>query len=234
MNSFWFGRTLLAAATLLALGLSGCGGNSDSGDSNGDTLSGNTGNSASCQAGYTACGGDVVGTWKYVDYCNLDAALNGALGKVTSLKGCENLIEDITFDMGGTITFQADGSARQEFTGTANVVERLTVDCMSALAGAVTADTMPNMCATMSTSLSESSDNTTGSCVMDAGDCLCTSSQSMSKNANTTTTYAVSGNTISLGTDTTNTYCVSGDTLTMAPTDGTYDPAPFIVMTRVK
>ncbi len=137
------------------------------------------------------CGGDVVGTWSFVDSC------------ITSVpdQGCGVTLTADNSQTTGTITINADGTYSQNSATTGSVVSNVPAGCLNA---GVTSCAMIN-----------AADITCSGDVAVA--CECTID--VAGTDNTPGTYSLAGNAITVDTDPPAQYCVSGNSLSVQTSD---------------
>jgi hypothetical protein len=176
------------ALLVLTASLAACGG----------TGSSDTG---ACSAGVMACGGDVVGTWKYTRYCNPDLLPFGPNGDCVDTA-------NVTFGGSNTITFASDGTYTS--TQTADDHETMTVFSECAL-GATTA------CSSLNASTTTDGIAFEQTCTGSApGNCSCVASQTGT--STTTGKYTIGGSTLTFSSSAgesngMSNYCVQGSEL---------------------
>jgi hypothetical protein len=149
-----------------------------------------------CVASFTPCGGDLVGTWSFVDGCGLQGP---------PPPKCEGATSSFDLDVDGTMTFTIDGSYALQGTATITISETYPAACLPA----ETTD-----CAQL--------ENKGVDCTGDAAvSCTCTDSEADPNSEEGT--YSVEGTTLTThaGKDpaTIADYCIDGDVLRMHPSD---------------
>jgi hypothetical protein len=165
-----------------------------SGCSSGSTSGSGGGNCSS----FTACGGNVVGTWNFTKACVTGASNPLAMS-------CPSSTYSVSESLGGSVTFTAT-TYTSTTSGTANESFTIPSSCLN---GAT--------CDQLQMGLQQPDAGATGACTSSSGGCSCTvtaTAPSTSENG----TYATSGNTITLtpangGTSNPAQYCVQGNTL---------------------
>ncbi len=157
--------------------------------------------------GYSACGGDVVGTWALRSLCPDDPVAAAAL--------CEHPYDDRSECTGpgneaicdstntGTFVFNADESL--EFTTGYSMVATWNYTDACLMAAPLSGSSAEARCAAMA--------NDHLSCVYDGG-CTCVSDP-MAETATDTGTYAIVDDEITIGGDPPASYCVQNGILTM-------------------
>ncbi len=190
---------------VLALLLTGCGGDSDE-DSDDDRQ-------ASCPV--RACGGDVVGTWNVDSFCLAFAEPPAPSDEPE----CDDFLRDTSVDAAGTLTFTADGTATSNLTTQFRIDIALTDTCAQALGGNVTQEVCDELEATYATDPEYAS----ADCSFSPGACWCTI-VSLPSNSGETSAYTLDGNQIIIGDSEPSNYCVEGDSLTIGvvASDGSY------------
>jgi hypothetical protein len=186
----------VAGALMCVLLAAGCG--PSSGDSNAP---------AGCLK-FQPCGGDVVGTWKFLGGCTSQQGLADLSAQLeASCAGAS--ITDFDIGLSGTITFSAD------LTYSTNAIETITVT-----------ESIPLSCTGFSTcaAVQSATANTTATCT---GTTTCTCRITGSPPGNETGTYTISGTSLTMvGPDDTETdgYCVENGRLhviSLSDTTGT-------------
>jgi hypothetical protein len=182
-----------------ALLIAGCGGDDDG--------SGNL----DC-SDFTACGGDPVGEWTFIDAC-LDAELDPDLDNCPEATAT---IENVAVD--GTATVEDDGTFAVDFTTTGDVVLMVPESCRGALTCAQISDAAGVDCA----------DNDDGGC--DCEDHIEDTTQESG-------TWEVDGDSFVTTTDGADPeeapFCVQGDVLKLQPPpEDAGGPEITLVMTR--
>jgi hypothetical protein len=195
---------LLAGSALFQLG---CGSGSGGGGAS----------VATCSGTFNACGGDLTGKWAIDGVC-----VEGDIKTLISqeVEGmpteCNDLIKGVSIDMSGTVEF-ANGTQTSDVTTAMEMKFKYTSACASALSGMpITMDA--NLCSVLAESANkqdeeETDKKTSATCSFSGGTCNCT--MSSSGRDQSSTTYAVSGNTFSTGDGDIEEYCVSGKNLTV-------------------
>jgi len=186
-----------------ATGGAGTTGSGGRGGAAGSTGSGGTGGQVSCPfvAGpscpFTACGGDLVGTWTVDSACHAPGGL-----EEVALLGCDDArISRSTIVASGTWTFGAD------MTYTRSVSQQETLEF-----------TEPLSCDSSATACSNVSVRDYAATCTGTGCCSCTQVRP-NRTSTDSGTYAVSGSTVTLtigGTRLPYQYCVGGNTVTFS------------------
>ena len=138
----------------------------------------------STDCGFSACGGDIVGTWRITSVC---AELSGAIIDV-----CPTAIAMVDLMLEGTVTFEADGTRSSELTGKSTITYTLDADCLDA----ITMGMPPDSCDVLSKEADPSMDKGPTTC---SGDVTvgCTCVEDTPESTETKTgTYTVEGNTL--------------------------------------
>lgn len=214
---WWF----VGGSVLLLGSLSGCSASdtSDTSGASGSSGSGSAGSAGSPSGGdcssFTACGGDVTGTWKLTDYCQ-NASQKAASG--SGFDDCPTATFSATpVSESGTVTYGAgigQANAQVSFTATATIPSA----CLNG-----------KTCADLQAAYMATPGETSAACSTVTAGCTCTlafTTSSMQRE-----TYTVSGSNITEtdsddGTPDTSQFCVSGNELKIYSDDGT------IVLTR--
>jgi hypothetical protein len=213
-----FGQAVLSAVLFLVscggssgqTGAAGNGGGGRAGSGAAGGAGGQTGGTggagASCGS-VSACGGNIVGTWRVTGSC--------VTGTKDLSSVCAGASADFAFTYAGTLTYNADGTYDPALTGTVTVHEHYPSGCAP----------FGLTCAQLGQAAVDAAAVISDSCSTDAaGACNCDSvSQATSSNA--PGTYSTSGGTLTTtqgGTTSTNTYCVQGGVLheIAGPQDG--------------
>ena len=167
----------------------------------------------------SACGGDVVGTWRVTQSC--------VSGTQDLSSICPGATAEIDLAIDGTATFNADGTyTSMPIAGPVMYHEHFPSGCMP----------YGKTCAEIGQSLADAG-TASGSCSTDsAGDCNCDATAQETANSQTGT-YSMSGGMLTLvhdGTTSTATYCVRGNTLSemAGPGDGGLITAGTVVLTK--
>jgi hypothetical protein len=146
---------------------------------------------------FTACGGDVEGSWEITDGCFSFMTVSG--GSV--IPSCPAATMDYVPDAaGGAYAFQADGSYSGEFELVGRLVMKVPMSCLGPRS-----------------SCAELEDVDTGrSCVLTAErTCLCTSLLEQSTEQASSGSYTVDGSRLDFSNDISMTYCAQADRLTL-------------------
>jgi hypothetical protein len=203
---FYRTRGKLMVALLAAAALGGCGGSSDDDDDGG----------SSCGT-FTACGGDVVGTWTLTNFCTVP--------DVTDLPAeCQNNISVSSSSGSGTYEFTEtdySSSLMLQFT------MRWVFDnaCVSALADQSVTMTEAS-CASLEQEYRDRMTAQQVSCSFAGGACLC---DFLVSNAfNDAGPYTLQGTDIDDGSAVPAHYCVDGDTLKLEIEDN--DSATIVTL----
>jgi hypothetical protein len=167
---------------------------------------------ASCSS-FSACGGDVVGTWTLDSFCDTEKT-------IPNTSDCPGAVLAITSSAAtGKVTFNADGTDATDVQITIGESGKFPAACYTA-----------QDCSNAQTAVNSTGDGqtTTGTCSYSAtSGCSC--SVKIVSDSNTTGTYQISKSNITLltdgdtGTPDADTFCVSGNTLSVRSTntDGT-------------
>src|SRR6185295_17836263 len=78
----------------------------------------------STDCGFSACGGNVVGSWKVTSVC---AEIAGAVIDV-----CPTAVAELDLTLTGTATFNDDGTTSNDFTSKATITYTLDAACLKA------------------------------------------------------------------------------------------------------
>jgi hypothetical protein len=181
------------------------------GGSSGSSGSGGSGGSipvaTTCPA-FSACGGDVVGTWKASSLC-------GTLGGDMSMPECADAVKSVSASGDPTYTFKSDKT--WTLTGTAMIEEELSVNDACAQANQV--PDAQTYCAYLELFGGLAGGSITFDCTYTAPNCNC--HVSGAGDVGQSGTYAISGTQIDIvqgdgSGDSNYDYCVSGSTLTLS------------------
>lgn len=204
----------------------GGGAGGGSGGSVGPNVDGGT-HGISCGL-FTACGGNIVGTWRVVSSC-------GSVSS-SSCPSSERITVQTTLTQ-GTYTFAGDGTFTLMASGSATETLRYPLACL----GGITDAGIPQACADIERAFVASTqpadagtpavEVTSASCASAANAaCACTVVLGYTSPQTTSGTYTTSGSQITFavraadgGTDPASEYCVSGNTLTLHFFDTTSD-----------
>ena len=207
MRNFRFGQAVIGA-TFLFLSCSSSGGTTRNPD----------GSSASCMQ-VSPCGGDLVGTWRIVQSCVTATA---------DLTTCAGATTQVDFVIGGSVTYDADGTYSSTPTaGAATYHEHFPPGCMPY---GLTCDQLGH-------TLADGGAMTTGTCSTDStGACDCVG-QEPEKASNEAGTYVISSSTVTSthdGGTSSGGYCVRGNMLYVIaePGDGALNPMGNIVLVK--
>lgn len=153
--------------------------------------------------GFTACGGDLTGTWKLVGWCTGTEVPTGSGFDA----GCSGATVSTIATPTETITFSSDGTySSGQFT----------------LASTRT-ETIPTRCLATSCDPGDLAINTGGTmgatCSISGSNCVCSGEQTSTAVAQTGT-YTISGTTVTTNDGNAHLYCVRGALLEMAPSPG--------------
>jgi hypothetical protein len=158
--------------------------------------------------GYSACGGDILGTWGMRALCPEDPAAAAALCEhpYDNRTVCTGTGNEATCDgsVSGTLTFKADGTVEIDTQLTLVTSYNFTDECLAA--AITTGTTAEERCLSMT-----KADKLT--CSYNAR-CTCVSAP-MVESDKKTGTYKIEGQDLTLGEDPPASYCVDGDRLTM-------------------
>jgi hypothetical protein len=189
MNKRLFGLIAILAATTLSVGCF----ESDDNDDNG------SGGDVDCS--FTACGGDVVGTWNSYGSCMSTTGYE-------QYPGCEDVVIDGAPDFTGSATFNADGSYTQDTTISGDVHEVFDDDCIASMTGGMMNGEA--YCALVSAVASSGESGMSGSCTYSGGKCTCNLSIDMQDSQQGS--YTLAGNTMTIDDGEAVEYCVSNGT----------------------
>lgn len=184
-------QTLLAVAVVAAMTQFGCKDESSSG--------------SSCAA-FSACGGELTGTWTLDDVC-----IEGDVGEVLKTElalpdECDSFAKSVKVSVAGTLEF-TNGEQTTNLTRTTTA--QATQACLSAKAG-TTVPMMQAICDTLEAEMTTKLGDTV-TCSLGSNACDCTATLFIEL----LDPYTVSGGTVTYTDDaTTRDFCVSGTSLT--------------------
>ena len=175
----------------------------------------NVGGGAAACGSFTACGGDLEGTWELEKLClDVDPAMFGAIDN----PACSDFVQDVRVMADGMLTVTSDTLT---FSGTLDmdIDFRFSDACLQASAGDTTIKTNAQLCSSLQDGLEEGAQEpdaaiTSATCSAGAAACNCTASappQTISSSG----AYSVTGNTLMDPDGETSEYCVQGDSLTL-------------------
>jgi hypothetical protein len=214
------------------------GGNGGGGGGAGSAGGSGGGSGSSCSLP-APCGGDPVGTWRFVSGC----------GSAT-LDTCPSQpIDFVTVRGDETYTFASDGTYTATFSGTLNETIRYPIVCLGPIVDAGA----PEACATWASAVqmgiqtadagASSTTLTSFTCSMDGANiCVCNEVLSSGSPQTVTAIYTTSGNQLTItsaaadagsGSSSHVDYCVSGNTLTLHFFDASSPDAFLVTLSRV-
>jgi hypothetical protein len=162
---------------------------------------------------FSACGGDVTGTWTVSTVC---AEAGDAL-----LAECPDAIAEIDLALTGTATFNDDGTRSTDFTTQATITYTLSAECMST----ITAGMPPATCDALSKPADPAEEKGPTTCAGDpAVACTCVETNP-EKSETKTGTYVVDGTTLTSTDDADGSvsvleFCVNGSDGRFQQTEG--------------
>jgi hypothetical protein len=145
---------MLTLCTVVSIG-SGCGGGSDSNPACGK---------------FTACGGDVAGSWTVEGVCfeNLGSILTDALME----PACANVLRDDNVHASGSYGFNKDGTLMTDLSVSIELDTLFTAACFSAIAGqSVVVDA--SVCSRLESTYQQQGAFSKASCGLEKGGCAC-------------------------------------------------------------
>jgi len=163
--------------------------------------------------GFSACGGDVVGTWTVTGVCAVADALVEQV--------CPSGTAELDLALTGTATFADDGTSTTDFTSKATITYTLTAECLMNIAGGM----LPADCESLSKEADPANDEGPTTCTGDPSvSCTCVEEQP-EKTETKTGTYTVDGSTMTTTDDgdseaKTLEFCVNGKEARFQQTDG--------------
>lgn len=185
----------------IALVAAGCGDGSD-------------GQGRACSP-FQACGGDPVGVWEARSMCTERGLGTSSFGAVGLPPECADAGRILGFVPDTTLTLDAAGTLTEAGALQASWEFELGPDCLAALTGGpIAAGEVAGACEQFEQNLGgDDSDFTSVACAVAGGGCSCSSSQSVE--VETSSTFVVSGTTLTDGEGTSAELCVQGDELTL-------------------
>lgn len=188
--------------------LCGCGG--DGGDGNGGDGNGGDGNGgAAGRCGFSACGGDLVGTWQIQSMCVENPEQMFAVAGLPA--ECSDLFGGVDYRPAGEFVFREDGTGEANVTLMADIEMVLTDACVRAMGGS---GVSPAVCDAMESSFSGSAEFQGAACESGANSCVClVTSEEMTIASGGA--YRVQGDLILEDSGPGSPFCVSGNTLTV-------------------
>jgi hypothetical protein len=157
----------------------------------------------SSDCGFTACGGDVVGTWKVTNVCAEIA------GSVIDL--CPTAVAMLDLTLTGTATFKSDGTRSTDFSNKSTITYTLDAKCLDT----ITKGMPPKACDVLSKPADPTMDQGPTTCTGDPTvGCTCVEDDPQ-KTEMKTGTYVIDGNMMTStddadGKTTTAEFCVKG------------------------
>lgn len=158
-------------------------------------------------AAYSPCGGNIVGTWYFKDYC----FKSKILGADPFNGKCPGFIGTIEYTIDGPFTVTSTTTQAGALTSTISYNWTIPVSCFSVDAGIV-----QKSCADLQASFKKKEDGgVTGTCSEVGANCVCVQSEAKTEPAKNPEPYSVSGNNFVQGDGgiSTTTYCVKNDKL---------------------
>jgi hypothetical protein len=222
-------------------GSGGAGGGAGTAGSSGGGGGGSSGGGPAVDGGscsFTACGGDIVGTWHIVDACGLLAAASCAPAAGVTVEHVSSM---------ATYTFGSDGSFTAAFSGAYEETYRYPFSCLAGLTdggtGQICAD-YQNRIQALLAQVDAGVVGATYACTMDGNQaCVCSEAYSFPSPATQTGSYTVAGDQLTITSSASSAdagasgmsapevaaYCVAGSKLTLHVTGN--DGASDFVMT---
>ncbi|MEO8905991.1 MAG: hypothetical protein ABI488_25815 [Polyangiaceae bacterium] len=174
---------------------------------------GSSNDSSSSCATASACGGDVVGTWKVSSSC-ITADASSMMGNMS----CSGLTESTSATVTGTITYAADKTYTSSFTTSGSVVVKVPASCLMQQGVTLTCQQVQQ-----ALSVAATSGFASATCAESGGGCACTlglNAQPTTETGTYSTAASVLTETDAGGTPSDSDYCVKGSTLTVSPHPG--------------
>ncbi len=196
----------------------GTGGTGTGGDgTGGDNLGGGPSNlpEASCDD-VVSCGGDVTGIWTVSSSC---LALSGMLNLRSFGLGCDESPASGELGVTGIISFEQGGRMVDATRTTGTVIIELADSCLDVSDTRVACDQVGGPLRSLGFDKVDCQDATAGGC-----DCVGSFNQyagmgHLTFDAMGTSSYSVSGDTLTISNDLTYDYCVQDEILTLTPTN---------------
>jgi hypothetical protein len=157
----------------------------------------------STDCGFSACGGNLVGTWKVTSVC---AEIAGAVIDV-----CPTAVAQLDLTLTGTATFSGDGTRSSDFTTKATITYTLDAACLNA----ITSGKPPATCDVLSKPADPANGDGPTACTGDPTvSCTCVE-DNPEKSEKKTGTYTADGSTLTMTEDAdgsmkTAEFCVKG------------------------
>lgn len=215
--------SIRSVAAVLALGLAGCGTDEESSNNNNNNNNNNTPkfNAVNCETyTFTACGGDVVGTWTFKQSC--PAALADMTEPIDEDPACDTSLAtyDVPDNLSMTVDIKADGT----YTATVSpfdidITAVVTEECVDAMMQS--SMTLADFCALFQSNLFQ---NNNGTCAVNGTQCECDGAMNIEGNTEPGT-YTIAGQSMTITPDDpnesprTNPYCVSSNGLVLEETE---------------
>lgn len=173
-------------------------------------------NGGSC-ASFSACGGDITGTWLVDDICvegDLGAELAAEAGVPSK---CNDLYQNIDVTVGGTVSY-ANGVETPNITMNMTMVAHYSEACLSDIAGQ-TVSMSQTICEALQSAVTNGTSITSATCALSGGACDCTLT-SAPTTLTDTDTYTVTGKTLTYSGGDVVDYCATSTTLNLRKTAG--------------
>jgi hypothetical protein len=152
--------------------------------------------------GFAACGGDIEGTWDFVDVCSQTDLVAEANASIED-PDCQDIFKRVDLSVSGSATFNADGTASGTLAITTTMELEVTARCTG-----VEPSTL--VCNAVQTQLA-SSTGFSVACSFASGACACNVTNAVTSPISGT--YQLEGSTIVTDDGEATEYCVNGATL---------------------
>lgn len=171
------------------------------------------GTAASSCGTFSACGGELDGTWQIDDACVGGALLGSLNSELASLPAaCHTIFKAAELEVSGTIRYEAGiETTNTTLLGIYSAV--YSKECLSAVAGDTITATQ-DVCAAAETSV-EGTEGMAATCTVANGGCSCSIQQQLSAGTQTAS-YTVEGNALVYSSSgESNAFCVKADSMQM-------------------
>jgi hypothetical protein len=168
-------------------------------------------------ASFSACGGDITGTWIVDDICvegDLGAELASEAGVPSK---CNDLYQNIDITVGGTISY-ANGVETPNITMNMTMVAHYTEACLSAIAGQKVSMNR-TICDALQSASTDEPTFASATCELSGGACDCTLTN-VPTTLTDTDTYTVTGKSLTYADGNVVDYCATNTTLNVRKTAG--------------
>lgn len=168
---------------------------------------------------FTACGGDITGTWTFDGVCSEGDIASSIVDTGDLPAECKDAVKSLAIDVSGTLTY-ANGTETSDVNLTMKMGMVYSSACITAVSGTPVAVTQA-FCDTLASSY-DPVDGPTVVCKLASGGCDCT--MTMAEHTQESDTYMVSGGTLTYSDGDSVEFCVSGSKLTVRPSTDAGSP----------